>query len=217
MQRDANATRARIFRAASDEFAEYGIAGARVDRIAEGAKANKARIYEYFGNKEQLFETVLEEELQRLILDLPLADDSDAIPENVGRAFDHHQAHPNLVRLLHWEAFHFGTSAIPGQIARRRLYADRAAKLGKGQQQGLIETEFDPRHLHFLLLSLATSWFGLPQLARMHIDGDPFAVHSTTEHRRNIVLAVQQILAASASEEPTASITTSHDVRGPTP
>jgi len=51
----------------------------------------------------------------------------------------------------------------------------------------------------------------------MHIDGDPFAVHSTTEHRRNIVLAVQQILAASASEEPTASITTSHDVRGPTP
>jgi len=217
MQRDANATRARIFRAASDEFAEYGIAGARIDRIAEAAKANKARIYAYFGNKEQLFETVLEEELHRLILDLPTTGDPDAIPELVGRAFDYHQAHPNLVRLLHWEALHFGTSAIPGEMARRRFYADRAAQLGEGQQQGLIETEFDPRHLHFLLLSLATSWFGLPQLARMHIDGDPFAVHQTTEHRRNIVLAVQQILAASATAWPTASSTTGRDVRDPTP
>jgi len=211
VQRDANATRARIFRAASDEFAEHGIAGARVDRIADAAQANKARIYEYFGNKEQLFETVLEEELHRLILDLPVAGDVDAIAEIVGRAFDYHQAHPNLVRLLHWEALHFGTSAIPGEIARRRFYADRVALLGEGQQQGLIETEFDSRHLHFLLLSLATSWFGLPQLARLHIDGDPFAEHSTTEHRRNIVLAVEQILAASATAAPTDNGATSHE------
>ncbi len=43
-----------------DEFAEYGIAGARVDRIGAAAGVNKAQIYSYFGNKDQLFNLVLE-------------------------------------------------------------------------------------------------------------------------------------------------------------
>src|SRR5262249_57954896 len=58
MARDAEATRARILDAAEAEFATYGIAGARVDRIAETAPANKALIYKYFGTKDELFDAV---------------------------------------------------------------------------------------------------------------------------------------------------------------
>ena len=53
--RDAEATKARIFEAATAEFAAHGIAGARVDRIAQNAKANKQLIYAYFGDKQKLF------------------------------------------------------------------------------------------------------------------------------------------------------------------
>ena len=56
--RDADATRTRILEAASSEFGALGIAGARIDRIAEKAGANKAMIYRYFGNKDDLFDAV---------------------------------------------------------------------------------------------------------------------------------------------------------------
>jgi AcrR family transcriptional regulator len=48
--------RARLLDAAFEEFAQHGLAGARVDRIAEAAQANKGLIYVYYGNKEQLFD-----------------------------------------------------------------------------------------------------------------------------------------------------------------
>ena len=58
MARDSEATRARILDAAEAEFAAYGIAGSRVDRIADAALANKALIYKYFGTKDDLFDAV---------------------------------------------------------------------------------------------------------------------------------------------------------------
>ena len=194
MKRDSSATRARIFQAASAEFARYGVAGARVDRIAANARANKARIYEYFGDKEQLFETVLEEELHHLTTELPIPLDPEEIPEFVGRAFDYHRAHPELVRLLHWEALHFLDRPIPGEAPRRRFYRDRAERLRRTQESGHTDPRFDPRHLHFVLVTLATSWFALPQLAGLHIDGDPFSRQAMTDHRKLIVEIVEKIL-----------------------
>ena len=59
MVRDADATRRRLLDAAAEEFAAFGIAGARVDRIAVAAASNKAQIYHYFGNKDKLYEACL--------------------------------------------------------------------------------------------------------------------------------------------------------------
>jgi len=59
-QRDLAATRARILKAAAREFAQKGLEGARIDRIAEKSRANKAMIYYIFGNKEALHLAVLE-------------------------------------------------------------------------------------------------------------------------------------------------------------
>ena len=58
MVRNAEDTKRRILAAATEEFTRHGIAGARVDRIAAAAHSNKAMLYAYFGNKEQLFEAV---------------------------------------------------------------------------------------------------------------------------------------------------------------
>lgn len=59
--RDRQATEEKILSSATDEFAQYGYAGARVDRIAANADINKAMIYYYFSNKEVLYERVLKD------------------------------------------------------------------------------------------------------------------------------------------------------------
>jgi hypothetical protein len=67
----ADATRARLLEAATEEFARHGIAGARVDRIAAAARANKNLIYVYYTNKETLFRAVFEAHVVRLLGDVP--------------------------------------------------------------------------------------------------------------------------------------------------
>lgn len=59
-RRDPEKNQARILAAATDEFARHGLGGARVDRIAARAGANKRMLYYYYGNKDDLFLAVLE-------------------------------------------------------------------------------------------------------------------------------------------------------------
>ena len=83
--RDADRSQATILAAARDEFAEHGLGGARMDRIAERAGLNKRLIYYYFDDKEKLFEAVLEqayldireEERQLHLLDLSWMPDAE--------------------------------------------------------------------------------------------------------------------------------------------
>ena len=66
--RDADATQKRILAAAKKEFAKNGLGGARVDVIAERAKANKRMIYHYFNSKEDVIAVL------KTLVDLHLAD-----------------------------------------------------------------------------------------------------------------------------------------------
>ena len=59
-RRDPAKNQERILKAATAEFARHGLGGARVDRIAERAGANKRMLYYYYGNKEALFLAVME-------------------------------------------------------------------------------------------------------------------------------------------------------------
>ena len=61
MRSAGEATRDRILAAAKDEFATYGLAGARINRIAAQARASKDRLYAYFASKEELFAAVTEQ------------------------------------------------------------------------------------------------------------------------------------------------------------
>ena len=65
-RRDPERNRGRILAAALEEFARYGLGGARVDRIAARAGANKRMLYYYYGDKEALFLAVLEDSYARI-------------------------------------------------------------------------------------------------------------------------------------------------------
>ncbi|GAA4610961.1 TetR family transcriptional regulator [Actinoallomurus liliacearum] len=107
MPRDtAAATKEALLSAAREEFAAYGIAGARVDRIAERAGVNKERIYGHFGNKEKLFDAVMSQVLDEVI-EMVAQDFSDP-GDYVAGMYDYHRAHPELLRLMLWEALQYG-------------------------------------------------------------------------------------------------------------
>src|SRR6516164_5113836 len=98
--RNAEATKDRILEAALAEFSAHGIAGARVDRIAQAAKCNKNLIYIYFEDKETLFETVLDKHLLRVHEEYPFTPHD--LPDYAAKVFDFAMTNPDLMRLLAW-------------------------------------------------------------------------------------------------------------------
>ncbi|MET7649611.1 MULTISPECIES: TetR family transcriptional regulator [unclassified Streptomyces] len=163
--RDPEATRARIFDAAVTEFARYGIAGARIDRIAAEAKANKQLIYAYFGNKAELFSQVLGRRMVDLAAAVPV--DPDDIEGWLDRLMDYHAAHPELLRLLHWEGFEYGVAELPDEAERQEHYALKVAAMQDGQDRGVISDAIPARDLFFLLIAMANWAAFVPQMSRI--------------------------------------------------
>ncbi|EOM77753.1 TetR family transcriptional regulator [Rhodococcus rhodnii LMG 5362] len=96
-------SRSRILRAATAEFARVGLAGARVDRIADDAGINKQRVYAYFGSKAALFDAAVAEGFRQLRADVPIADGPGDLVDYALRLYDFHVGNPALSRLLLWE------------------------------------------------------------------------------------------------------------------
>jgi len=84
-------TRAKILRAGRQEFAEHGLAGARVDRIARRAGVNKAMIYYHFSSKEALYDEILAGFLSGAVADLRRTLDScNSLGERVAMMAEFH-------------------------------------------------------------------------------------------------------------------------------
>ncbi|MFC5826495.1 TetR/AcrR family transcriptional regulator [Nonomuraea insulae] len=157
------ATRAALLEAAREEFAAYGVAGARVDRIAERAGVNKERIYGHFGNKEKLFDAVITEALDDLTaqIALPGADPVDY----AAKLTDYYHSHPDLVRLLMWEALSYrGQELLPGQETRVERCGRKTASLAAGRGE---EPSADTARMLFMLTGLALFPSMMPQLGRI--------------------------------------------------
>jgi AcrR family transcriptional regulator len=171
--RDPEATKARIFEAATQEFAAYGIAGARVDRIARNAQANKQLIYAYFGDKEQLFHQVLEKAMVHVAE--AVGTDIDDLDKWVDQHLDYHRANPAFLRLLMWEALELGQDGASAGEIRAGRYLDKKVKVDSAQQRGLIRDDLPPGHVLMLLMSLINYPAAVPQVRGFLLgpDGDP--------------------------------------------
>lgn len=196
MPRDATATKARILDAAVAEFAEHGIAGARMDRIAARARANKRAIYDHFGDKATLFGMVLSDQLNRLAEAVELR--PDRIPEYVGDLFDYCAAHPELVRLVQWEALSLPPGEVPGRAERSAAYEAKVAAVAEAQRDGRTAAGLDPRNVLLLLIGMAEWTLYVPQLAGMILQDDPATAKEYTRHRTFLVEVARRLLAPPA-------------------
>ncbi|MBC9725827.1 TetR family transcriptional regulator [Streptomyces sp. TRM68367] len=166
MAYDPAATRERILTSALQEFAAYGLAGARVDRIALNARANKESIYRYFGNKEQLLDRVLSEYL-RTNGD-GVSPQADKLDKYVAELFRHHRAHPEFLRLCLWEGLERSDGLTPEALrVRQGHYDDKLAAIRAAQADGSVDPALDPRHLLVVLLGMVNYWFAVPQIVRL--------------------------------------------------
>jgi AcrR family transcriptional regulator len=145
---DSAATRVRLLDAAYAEFVERGLAGARVDRIASTASANKQAIYAYFGSKAALFDAVLETRLS-IVADLvPFTPDD--LPGYIGALFDQLVADPDLVRLTQWKALE-RPDASPSELhAHLTKATDLASAHGRTTEQGM--------DVMMITLAVALAW-----------------------------------------------------------
>lgn len=189
MPRDSAATKARLLDAASAEFAAHGLAGARVDRIAEAANANKQRIYAYFGSKEQLFDAVIDRVLAVGAETVPF--DAEDLPGFAGQVFDDLVAHPDLMRLLYWKLLE-----RPGATDQEAAtYTAKTTGVAAAQEQGRVEPELGPEDLVAFVLALTQAWFSLTGGMSPTSGSDPWSTQRLARHRDAVVDAVRRITA----------------------
>ena len=149
-------SRERILGAATGEFARHGLGGARVDRIAARAGANKRMLYYYFGSKEGLFLAVLEESYANIrqaerSLDLEHRDPREALRRLVEFTWEYYLAHPEFMTLLNSENLHKGRHL--GRSRRVRgmhspLVGTLRDILRRGERAGLFRRGIDPVQLY---------------------------------------------------------------------
>ena len=156
------ASRAVILAAATREFSEKGLSGARVDEIAERTKINKRMIYYYFGSKDGLYRSVLERcyghiRMSELAMNLDSLSPEDALRKLVRHTFDYHSMHPDFVRLVMNENIHQGAhiGSIPSIKTRNRhVLATLRALLDRGIAHGAFRSDIEPVELHMSISAL---------------------------------------------------------------
>ncbi len=152
-QRQSQATQKRLLAAAFEEFQLHGLAGARVDRIAERAKSNKRLIYIYFGNKEQLFDAVVQRSLEAMI-DAHAVPFPDDLPGYAVELFDYLEERPGVQRLFSWR----NLERTDTSEAEQGAYRDKVAQIAEAQRAGRLDAKLPAAHVFAFLLGVVQSW-----------------------------------------------------------
>ncbi len=160
-------TKRDILDAAREEFVEFGLDGARVDRIAERAGANKRLLYHYVGNKEALYSTVLLEAYRDIregekALHLGELRPIEAMERLVGFTFDHFRNNPWFIRLLSTE--NILRAAFVKQISEIRdlhspIIQQIRQVLATGEQEGVFRKDVDPVQLYITIAGMSYFYF----------------------------------------------------------
>ena len=151
--RNPGETKRRLLEAATAEFAAYGIAGARVDRIAQIAECNKQSIYGYFGSKEGLFNAVLDAIVQQAVETLPIT--AHDLPGYAGNLFDWYSRHPEILRLISWMQLE-GGDIRKMTAASTAASENKVAKVREAQRAGVVSSVMPAEHLLSLIMRLST-------------------------------------------------------------
>lgn len=161
-RRDPARNQGRILRAATEEFARYGLGGARVDRIAARAGANKRMLYYYYGNKDDLFLAVLEDSYASIrtaerALHLADVDPREAMRRLVEFTWKYYLEHPEFLTLLASENLHRGRHIKRSKniIAMHSPFVAMIREvLARGARSGKFRRGVDPVQLYISIAGL---------------------------------------------------------------
>jgi AcrR family transcriptional regulator len=161
--RDADRSRAALLQAALEEFAQYGVGGARIDRIAARSGLNKRLIYYYFSDKDHLFQAVLEAAYEKIRdserqLNLEALEPAAAIRKLVEFTWRYYLDNPEFLTLLNSANLHQGRH-LDGSKNVRSLNSPLIALLGGILEHGRAAGDFrggiDPVQLYVSIAGLS--------------------------------------------------------------
>ncbi|GAA4265578.1 TetR family transcriptional regulator [Frondihabitans peucedani] len=192
MARRETPPRERILLAAHTEFAERGLAGARVDTIARSAEASKERLYAHFATKRDLFDAALGASVDRWVAAVPF--DARDLSSWASRLYLHFSEHVDDARLLLWGQIEGVTLASPGAVDHAELEARRQG-VRDAQATGIISSDWRSEEVLTMTFGLVLSWFVTPVTTNVHLEDTA---------RRALVVgeAVQRLLATGPLPRP---------------
>ena len=167
-QARAEQTRQNILSAAENHFSLLGFYGARIDEIAAEASVNKRMIYEYFGNKEELYKTVLRRVYlmlgdyeEKLFSQIITAAPAEAIQLLVRLYFSFLHQNPHYVRMLMWENLNEGRYFSTMNMGDSRDPIKNALHtiLERGQKAGIFRKDLDEKHVLMTLFACPFNYF----------------------------------------------------------
>jgi TetR/AcrR family transcriptional regulator len=190
------ASRAAILRAAAEEFAKHGIAGARTEAIAREARVNKALLYYYFKDKETLYGAVLDSAFSGLKATVFRVLDSDLPPREkimtyVGTYFDFiasNQVYPKLMQREMMRAREGHSPHIEKLV--KNYFQPIYARVGELLRQGIAEGEFrkiDPAHFIPSVVAMIIFYFSSAPLIQKIVRFNPLAPERIAERRTAVL------------------------------
>lgn len=170
-KRDPEGVRRNILTVAMEEFSQNGLSGARIDEIAARTRTSKRMIYYYFGDKEGLYQRVLEEAYGKVRggehdLELNHLDPVAALDKLTRFTFDHHRRNPAFIRMVMIENIHHGRHMkLSEDIRRLNRPAIEALQgvLERGRARGCFREDVDALELHWQISAL--SFFNVSNMA----------------------------------------------------
>ncbi len=156
----ASATRERILDAARREFAEHGLAGARVDRIALASRSSKERLYAYYGDKERLFGAALDHGFRGFVEAVEFTPRD--LPGYAMNAFTRLASEKDEHRMLLWAQLQGHSPAIE----HSEVMQERVRAVEQAQRDGFIDSHWGAADLMSVIFGVLFSWFTTPDLGQ---------------------------------------------------
>lgn len=210
-----------ILDAATRQFATEGLAGARTDAIAKAAGVNKALLYYYFHDKEQLYGAVLNHAMGDLLQQVLAILESDRpvryrFLAYVATHFNFVAAHAEYRRLIQFEMMRAGTGHSPHfSKLIEFFFRPLMRKVISVLQEGIASGEFRPVHPpHFLqsTISMIVFYFvALPAIREM-MPTDPLSVAALRQRRDAVLDVVAAALFEDRSSAPNIIAEVNRDV-----
>lgn len=201
-RRNPEATRSKLLTAARCEFANSGLAGARVDEIAARAGVNKQLVYHYFGDKDALYLAVLEwvyEEIRAHERELNLEGlpPERAIRKLIESSFDHLATHPDFILLLNDEN-RAGARHVRGSRKLEAMHSPLVSLvskiLGEGVRTGVFRRGINPVHLYISIAGLSYFFFSNTPTLSAIFGKDLSSAAAKRARRKHVVDLVLQAL-----------------------
>jgi AcrR family transcriptional regulator len=185
--RDPERKRRQLLEGALAEFAEHGIGGARVDRIATRAGVSAGLVYSFYEGKEGLFEAVYDAIVEQVVSGIPL--DTDDLPEYAGRLYDAGLEHPAVMRFVAWYTLERGDAEPNVRPSVTKSMTEKVTAIEDAQRRGVVTDQRSAAELLALVLAIANMW-------QRHGE-DVRGLVQEPERRRVIVDAVRQLVTPS--------------------